>query len=143
VSNTLTLHRAAAGHVNRLYSFDPASNTWAELTASVGGARPYGRKDSAAAVLGGRIWLFGGWTDDPAVGPYGGVLNDVHVYDPAAGGGADGAWFGPLQAASPPQARAGHYMTAVAGRMYSFGGYTDWPGPHAPRSLLCRCVRSS
>ncbi len=81
------------------------------------------------------MWLFGGWTDDPAVGPYGGVLNDVYVYDPAASGSTAGSWFGPLQAASPPQPRAGHYLVAAAGRMYSFGGYTDWPGSRTPSAV--------
>jgi hypothetical protein len=33
---TNTLNRVPAGHINRLFSFDPASRTWAELTASVG-----------------------------------------------------------------------------------------------------------
>ena len=117
-------------HVNRLYSYDPANSTWADLTDAVAGTQPLPRNDGAAAVLGNRLWIFGGWTDE--LPPYGGVLNDLHVFDPAAG--AAGAWLNLSVSGAvgaPPQARAGHSLVAVGGLIYSFGGYTDWPGKAA------------
>ena len=65
----------------------------------------------------------------PQLPPAGGVLGDVHVYDPAAG--PAGAWLMPDAAAAggpPPKTRAGLSLAAVGGVVYSFGGYTNWPG---------------
>ena len=117
-------------HVNSLYSYDPARTTWTDLTEAAVGAPPLPRKDAGVAALGGRLWLFGGRADVPL--PYGEVLNDLHVFDPAAG--AAGAWLKPIDSGAggpPPQARAGHTLATVGGLIYSFGGYTDWPGKAA------------
>ena len=124
-------------HVNSLYSYDPARTTWTDLTEAAVGAPPLPRKDAGVAALGGRLWLFGGRADVPL--PYGEVLNDLHVFDPAAG--AAGAWLKPIDSGAggpPPQARAGHTLATVGGLIYSFGGYTDWPGKTAPSPRLPR-----
>ena len=73
----------------------------------------------------------------PQLPPYGGVLDDLYVYDPAAGSGPAGAWLDPAAAGGggpPTPARAGQSLVAAGGKIYSFGGYTDWPGRRGGRS---------
>ena len=68
--------------------------------------------DHAAAVMGGKIYVTGGETDqlDPSV-------NSVYVYDPQAD-----AW---TQLASMGTARQGHPSAVVGGKLYVFGGMGD------------------
>ena len=114
----------SAQYVSLLYVFEPdRNNTWTRLPDT---AAPQRRRDAAFAAFDGRLWCFGGWTD--LVTPYGSVLADLYQYDPARAAWVD---MTSLVRGAAPQARAGHALITAAGKLYSFGGYTNWPGPTA------------
>ena len=71
---------------------------------------PQGLNSHAAAVMGGKIYVTGGYSQ-------GRLLNSVCVYDPQAN-----AW---TQLASMSAARNCHASAAVGGKLYVFGGYGD------------------
>ena len=52
--------------------FDPQTNTWSEV-ASMGTAR----RDHASAAIGGKVYAFGGFLDEPD-----GSTASVEAYDP-------------------------------------------------------------
>ena len=60
----------------------------------------------AAAVMGGKIYVTGGWNQE--------AVNSAYAYDPQAD-----AW---TQLASMGTARKGHASAAVGGKLYVFGG---------------------
>ena len=71
---------------------------------------PCGVYQHAAAVMGGKIYVTGGETDE-------GSMNSVFVYDPQAD-----AW---TQLASMSTARRRHASTLVGGKLYVFGGLSS------------------
>ena len=68
---------------------------------------PQGLASPAAAAMGGKIYVTGGYN--------GGSQNSAYVYDPQAD-----AW---TQLASMGSARRAHASAAVDGKLYVFGGY--------------------
>lgn len=67
---------------------------------------------AAAAAVGGRLYVFGGWSD-PFLTP----LDAVHVFDP--GSGEDGAW---TAGAPMPAARGALAAAVLDGLVYTAGG---------------------
>ena len=84
---------------------------------------PCGVYQHAAAVMGGKIYVTGGETDE-------GSMNSVFVYDPQAD-----AW---TQLASMSTARRRHASAAVGGKLYVFGGDSSGVRPLARRRSTIR-----
>jgi N-acetylneuraminic acid mutarotase len=85
-------------------AYDPATDKWTRK-ADMPTARYY----SAACVVDGRIYVFGGKTEWGEV-----FVSTVEVYDPATD-----TW---TQASDMPGARREHSASVVAGKMYIIGG---------------------
>ena len=58
--------------MNSAYVYDPQADAWTQL-ASMGTAR----QDHASAVVGGKLYVFGGWGTS-------GHVSTAEVYDPAS-----------------------------------------------------------
>ena len=102
-----------------LWSFDPATRTWTELTpASAPAARsnPALIRDDAS----GSIWLIDGLTE----------AGDVADLWTLAADGDTPSWSELAQSATVPQPRASHDAAVLDGDVYLFGGYGD-AGPLA------------
>lgn len=100
----------ARGHgmvrVSSSDAYDPATERWTRLAPM-----PTARRDAAAAVLGGKIYVVGG-EDGARMG-----LSTVEIYDPAGG-----TW---TTAPSLPEPRIFAAAAALSGRLYIFGGSPD------------------
>lgn len=100
----------------------PSDAVAASGWSAVGDA-PFARLEMATAVLDGRLWLAGGLT------PEGGVVDALSIFDPAAGGWANG----------PALPEAVHHaaMASDGERLYLVGGYLGSTGePTADVHLL-------
>jgi N-acetylneuraminic acid mutarotase len=102
------LHTALGG----VTIYDSETDSWSR-TADM----PTPRYLATAAVVGGRIYVLGGWTLDPHGEP--GATDLVEVFDPAAG-----LWARDL---SLPTPRAAHASAVVDGQILLFGGASTPP----------------
>jgi len=93
--------------------FDLVSMCWE--TRDARGKQPQGRYWHTAALLDGKLVVFGGFTGTKS-------LNDVHLLDTEAM-----LWSTPLMHGTPPPAIANHSCTVVGSRIYIFGGMTVAP----------------
>ena len=108
------------GMLADLWSYDPAANTWTELSPA--GPLPTPRIAASLVAFGGKLVLFGGKTavgPPPARGgPYEGVLGDTWVYDPDSN-----AWTQLDIPGPPPRAHAAMAYHAPTRQAILFGGY--------------------
>ncbi len=96
----------SGGKVNVVERYDIATDTWAAVSPL-----PSARSDLAAATVGGKIYVFGGFDNTGA------VLNTVDVYDPVTD-----TWTSGL--APMPTARGAMYAVGSSGgRIYVIGGW--------------------
>ena len=58
----------AAGDVSDLYVYAPADRSWTNLAGSITGFRPPARDSHGVAALGGKVYVFGGWNGNGALG---------------------------------------------------------------------------
>jgi DNA-binding CsgD family transcriptional regulator/N-acetylneuraminic acid mutarotase len=94
----------AQGVSASLEIFDPASSTWTE-----GKSKPIPVSEIQAAVLGGKIYVPGGWQEN------GKVSQSLEIYDPL-----DDSWeSGP----DLPYPVSGYALAAFEGKLYLFGGW--------------------
>ena len=95
---------------------DPKAGGWSALAWKKGAPSPFARVESPAAVVDGKLYLFGGFTDDL------GASNQVDVYDPVSD-----SWARKKDMPS----RLTHLNTAVDGKTIWFaGGFKGkHPGP--------------
>ena len=77
--------------------YDPQANSW-QWVASM----PRRLSDHAAAVMGGKIYVTGGWNQEP-------MVNSAYVYDPQAD-----AW---AQLTNMGTARQSHASAVVGGKL--------------------------
>ncbi len=97
----------ASSFSSATYEYDPGTNTWTTKSPIPGGARGY----AAAAELGGKIYVAGGWPN----------LNTVEVYDPLTDTWSTAA---PLNVG-----RQSPGLTAAPdGYLYISGGGNVWTG---------------
>ena len=109
---------SASSYVNTLSLFDPSLNSWRVLAPT--GTAPSGRIRSMMAVVGSKIYLFGGL----AIGTS--FQGDLWVYDPSSAG--DGSWTQITNATGTgPSARCWGTAATMGGKMYIFGG-ANWSG---------------
>lgn len=97
-----------------LWAFDPAAQTWTELTPAAGPAarsNPALIQDETSA----RTWLIDGLTE-------GGYTADLWMLDLAAGGAAPG-WVEVSPVDVAPAPRASHDAALLDGDVYLFGGF--------------------
>ncbi|KAL6067333.1 IgA-specific serine endopeptidase [Balamuthia mandrillaris] len=94
-------------HNNRHQSF-----VWEDITAEIRGTPPRPRASHAAAVIGARLWIFGGLTEEKT------LLNDVHVLD-----FEQMKWQKLQITGRPPTPRQNATLTAVGNRLFIFGGW--------------------
>lgn len=103
----------SGGPLASVERYDIDTDTWTHVAPLLSP-----RSDLAAAVVGGRIYVFGGCSG------FGGFLNTVDVYDPVTN-----TW-----SAAPtdmPTARASMYAVATKGNtVYVIGGYSGVPPGH-------------
>lgn len=93
---------------NKTYEYDPLSNSWTEKAPMTGLGRYY----AAAAELGGKIYVAGGWDEEAT----------VEIYDPATNSWSNGP---ALQ-----QGRHSFGLTAAPdGYLYAIGGAASYSGP--------------
>jgi N-acetylneuraminic acid mutarotase len=90
--------------VNVVQEYDPVLNAWTTKTHM-----PTTRQDAGAAVIGGKLYVVGGQTQDN-----GGWSNVLEVYDPVAD-----SW---ATKAAMPTARRGLAVAALDGKLYAMGG---------------------
>lgn len=95
-----------SGALGDVWVYDPALNTWVQKLA---GNNRYG---SAAAVVGNKMYVCGGWTSTYAA--------DLKVYDTDAN-----TWA--TLAALPAAGRLDHTLVAVGTKLYLYGGLTSSP----------------
>lgn len=97
-----------------LWAFDPAMQTWTELTPA---ASPAARSNPALVRddLSGSTWLIAGLTEA-------GYAADAWRLDLTDG---TPAWVEELPGAVLPSPRASHDAAALNGDLYLFGGYSD------------------
>lgn len=102
-----------------VHQLDVESGRW-----SVVGEMPYARGHTAAALLGGKAYVIGGYDGER-------VLRRVDVYDPVRGG--PGAW-----SAAPPlsEARAGLAAVSLGETLYVIGGGWSQPVAFSERLTL-------
>merc|ERR1711951_85392 len=91
-----------AGTLDTVEVYDPQADSWQRVASM-----PQHLEDHAAAAMGGKIYVTGGWNEDS--------VNSAYVYDPQAD-----AW---TQLASMGTDRRCHASAAVGGKLYVFGGY--------------------
>ncbi len=98
--------------LNDTWAYDPAANTWTELSPS--GNLPPARGQSAMAYdpAAHRMIMFGGWNLDTD-------FNDTWAYDPAAN-----TWTELNPSGTLPPARSGHDLVydSSRGLLIMFGG---------------------
>jgi N-acetylneuraminic acid mutarotase len=99
-----------------LYSFDPTTQVWTDLSIAIKGTPPKARECHGFTSAGGKIYVHGGYIAD--VG-YEGRANDLHVYDPVAKAWTD---LSVPVAGTPPQKRYIQGITSVGGVLYVHGG---------------------
>ena len=88
---------------NNLFSYDPATNAWTELSPmSIGREKPNG------AIIDGKFYVVGGWD------PNGAVVDTLEIYDIATDTWTTGA--------SVPTAYAASSNVALDGKLYLIGG---------------------
>lgn len=90
---------------DRVWTFDPSTNTWSETSAPL----PTPREHLAAAVVDGRLYAIGGRAG-------GANLGTVEVYDPSSG-----AWASLPELPTP---RSGLTAGVLDGRIHVLGGET-------------------
>jgi N-acetylneuraminic acid mutarotase len=98
---------SGTGQERRLYAYDRGTDTWLERAQA-----PRARSKPQAALLGGKLYVFGGW----ATG--GDPVAEVDVYDPATN-----AWT--TLAATNPRPRAAAGVAVTGGRVHLVGGCTN------------------
>lgn len=97
----------STGTTNRVFEYDPVTDSWSEKTPMPGGAR----STMAAAELDGKIYVVGGWSS----------LRTVEVYDPTTD-----SWS---TAASMNVGRQSPGLVAAPdGYLYVSGGGNGWTG---------------
>jgi N-acetylneuraminic acid mutarotase len=101
--------------VDEFASFDPATKTWAKLPSL-----PEPRSSHDAAVLGGKIYVVGGWnlSGDSSSGEW---QTDALVYDTAAG--TNGKWE---KLSEPPFQRRAIAVAAWNNRIWVLGGMDEY-----------------
>jgi len=95
-----------------LWAFDYATDTWSRLSRGEG---PSGRSNHNMVYLDGKLWVFGG--NDSNNGAFFAPLNDLWVYDLAAGTWSERSFAGPA-----PEARLFHGMATDGDMIYVYGG---------------------
>lgn len=101
--------RGAADNAKIGLAWSPETDTWREL-----GEMPFAVRHPAGCRLGNEVILSGGWSpDDSARGAF---HSGVHAFNPKTG-----AW---RRLADMPEARAGHELVNLDGRLYAIGGLT-------------------
>ncbi|MFC2037950.1 Kelch repeat-containing protein [Chloroflexota bacterium] len=98
----------------RVDEYDPSTDTWTAKSEI-----PTLRIAPSTNVLDGKIYLIGGLSSIPIAPPTQGT-DTIDVYDPVTD-----TW---ATAPDMPTARMGAYASVVDGRIYVFGGLTEWPG---------------
>jgi hypothetical protein len=96
---------ASNNRLNDLWSYDPATDTWAQLTSG-----PFlGRTYHTAVPIDGKMYIFGGWSI------YNTDLKDLWSYDTSTD-----TWE---QLTSGDIKRNNHTAAVIDGKMYVFGGW--------------------
>jgi hypothetical protein len=106
--------------MNDLRVYDPsigANGAWSAVNPS--GTAPSKRQAHTAAVIGGKMYIFGGNGST-------GNLNDLHVYDPSVG--AQGSWSALSPAGTIPCQRSYIKSAVINQKMYVFGGSANCIG---------------
>lgn len=86
-----------------------------DLPIGFEGGLPAARADHAVAVSGGKMYMYGGYTDTF------GLMNDLFAFDPVAL-----RWVSITSVGSSwPCRRGGHSLHAASDRLYLFGGRTE------------------
>jgi N-acetylneuraminic acid mutarotase len=108
----------ATGHMNDLWSYDPATNAWTQLIAEGVAGSPQERADFGFVWDGQRALLFGGDVFGMT------ALNDLWSYDPATN-----VWTQMIANGDPasPDARAGFMMVWDGTEAILFGGVSGDP----------------
>ena len=98
--------------LSELRSFDPAAMAWTDLSDTVKGIPPTARGGLGFTSAGGKLYVFGGYTDN-------GLVNDLHVYDPAATAWAN---LSAVAEGAAPAVRYEHGFASAGGELYVHGG---------------------
>jgi N-acetylneuraminic acid mutarotase len=99
---------------NDLFEFNSETNEWSEIVKTEGAAWPAPRANATAAVVGGKLYLFGGMNGDT-----GGWLGDLWVFDLATKVWAElTSVVGAL-----PSARDKLTSTVIGNQIVFFGGF--------------------
>lgn len=116
------------GPLADLWTFNPASSNWTDLTSSARGDFPSPRVFFGMATAGERLFIFGGKNETA-------FLGDLKCWDPATGYWTD------LSSSSgdcAPAPRAYHSFAEHGGLLFLFGGwgYSGTPPPPAVKQRV-------
>ncbi|XP_035223900.1 kelch domain-containing protein 2-like isoform X1 [Stegodyphus dumicola] len=106
-------HLLWRGWTNQFFEYDPQKNQWNRPVCT--GNFPSARAAHAAAVMNGKVYIFGGRHDRFR-------LNDMHCLDMESM-----KWSGPLPIEGPiPEGRSWHSLTALTERyLILYGGFSQ------------------
>ena len=97
-------------YLNDLHALDVDSMTWRNMEGSLRGEPPFARANHSSAVIGHRLFIFGGWDGQKR-------LNDIHVLDTSTW-----TWHEAVPRGSAPHPRAGMTFANLRDRLFLFGG---------------------
>lgn len=97
--------------LNDMHILDTDEMHW--ITPLVGGAAPWERSGHTASVIGGRVFIFGGFSY--AGGEW---LNDTHIFNTGSL-----KWRRATTTGAPPSGRNYHTASVVGKRIFIFGGF--------------------
>jgi len=101
-----------------LATYNTSNRYWTNIPKeAIKGTLPNSRTNHASAVVGKKVFIFGGNNNDEH-GRYQ-VLDDLHVLDTTS---AELEWSQPRVTGDKPCARSGHCMTSIGTKLYLFGG---------------------
>ncbi len=108
---------ASFAFLNDLYSYDPVSNVWTDLSVPISGSAPSPRSSHVAGVISGVMHIFGGNSNGTG-------MNDMNVYDPVARSWAvvNVIDANAAHGHAAPSARVGASAVVIDNKMYVFGG---------------------
>ena len=94
-------------HPSEIMAYDPTTNGWRTV-----GRLPHGVRSPAMAAVNDRLYVLGGFRDDP-----GEVITLLQIFDPATG---------TVEAGPPmPSRRGGLAVAVLDGRIHAIGGMMD------------------
>jgi N-acetylneuraminic acid mutarotase len=98
--------------LNFVYVLHLGTWTWENITNQIEGEPPYPRMSHGSAVIGDRMYIFGGITSDKK------LLSDIHIFDIRKL-----RWISPQVCGRPPTARQNMTITPIDKRLLVFGGW--------------------